>query len=248
MNILRYAHTHFFAFADKSSLVVCRLVFKGIYEPEINCAISPWRVGGLLGADGDYPPLEFALIEAIRRQWTAWPLLSSPHWAFTPSSTFRRTAGWLSELRKAWKLWESSIELTGDILGHVMWCDFVDRWWPPPLQRWCYKSGLPKPARRLLPPTLLNPNHPSSTLPWPPFRIQLTLQVALLKCTFYEWLWHCFHKQTCLSLNALTSPPLYHSWHMVLSPKLSLSRLIMLFVTHQHTLTTETPFMLIFLQ
>ena len=136
-----------------------------------------------------------------------------------------------------------------DILGHVMWCDFVDRWCPPPLQRWCYKSGLPKPARRLPPTTQLNPNHSSSTLPWPPFRIQLTLQVAFPKYTFYEWLWHCFHIQTCLSLNALTSPTLYHSWHMVLSPKLCLSWLIMLFVTHQHTLTNETPFtMLIFLQ
>ena len=38
--------------ADKSSLelVGAELVFKGIYGPEINCAISQWRVGGLLAA------------------------------------------------------------------------------------------------------------------------------------------------------------------------------------------------------
>ena len=37
---------------DKSSvaLVGAELVFKGIYGPEINCAISQWRVGGLLAA------------------------------------------------------------------------------------------------------------------------------------------------------------------------------------------------------
>ena len=38
--------------ADKSSLALvgAELVFKGIYGPEINCAISQWRVGGLLAA------------------------------------------------------------------------------------------------------------------------------------------------------------------------------------------------------
>ena len=36
--------------ADKSSLALVELAFKGIYGPEINCAISQWRVGGLLAA------------------------------------------------------------------------------------------------------------------------------------------------------------------------------------------------------
>ena len=54
------------------------MVFKGIYGPEINCAISQWRVGGLLAAARPLSALKFALIEAIRRQWTAGPLFSEP--------------------------------------------------------------------------------------------------------------------------------------------------------------------------